>query len=401
MTALAGLHAAQALHHGGVRARLRAVGILALLMLALAAAASIHQWARNRQLQDRFEHSLQVSSLVSDAQRLLERLNDPRLRPGSERSVRDRLLVPIDADLSAWGQRLEELLGNSDSVSSAALAPLRPALMDLRRLLNPVATDLNADDEPDPAAAAAVREQLAQAQLVFLRASQQALLAASASNAPAPWLGLEFGGGITATIVMVASLLALLLGTVLIRMLRQIQRESRAAIEMLTELLLTDPLTGARNRRGLDEVMSVEMARARRTHAVLTVAMIDLDYFKRYNSRRGHAGGDALLRTATSAWIEQLRPTDTLARYGGEEFTLVLPNCSCEQAAALVERLRPVLPDSQTFSAGIAAWDELEPASRLLERADRALMEAKKRGRNRTVIAGQEHQIPLDLTATV
>jgi diguanylate cyclase (GGDEF)-like protein len=125
--------------------------------------------------------------------------------------------------------------------------------------------------------------------------------------------------------------------------------------------------------------------------------MIDLDHFKRYNDRRGHAAGDALLRAAAQAWARQLRPTDLVARYGGEEFTLVLPACSADQAAQLVDRLRPLLPDRQTFSAGIATWDGDETTNELVQRADRALLQAKKAGRNRSVIAGRELQTTLPL----
>ena len=134
----------------------------------------------------------------------------------------------------------------------------------------------------------------------------------------------------------------------------------------------------------------------------LTLVMLDFDHFKRYNDRRGHAAGDALLRGAAQAWSKQMRPTDLLARYGGEEFTLVLPACTADQAAQLVDRLRPLMPDRQTFSAGVATWEGHENATELLQRADRALLLAKKGGRNRTMIAGRELQatLPLEVAAT-
>jgi diguanylate cyclase len=129
----------------------------------------------------------------------------------------------------------------------------------------------------------------------------------------------------------------------------------------------------------------------------LTVVMMDLDHFKRYNDRRGHAAGDVLLRGASQGWRQQLRPTDLLARYGGEEFTLVLPSCDAGAACQLVDRLRPLVPERQTFSAGVATWDERESPEQLLGRADRALLVAKKQGRNRTVVSGQEPQMSLPL----
>jgi diguanylate cyclase (GGDEF)-like protein len=125
--------------------------------------------------------------------------------------------------------------------------------------------------------------------------------------------------------------------------------------------------------------------------------MIDLDHFKRYNDRRGHAAGDALLRAAAQLWRGQMRPSDLLARYGGEEFTLVLPSCRSEQALALLERLRSGMPDQQTFSAGVATWDGFESSDEMVARADRALLQAKRSGRNRTVLATVEPQLTLPL----
>jgi diguanylate cyclase (GGDEF)-like protein len=165
----------------------------------------------------------------------------------------------------------------------------------------------------------------------------------------------------------------------------------------LDELAHTDGLTGVFNRRELDERLPVEIARADRLAYPFTLVMLDLDHFKRYNDRRGHAAGDTLLRGAAQAWRKQLRPTDLLARYGGEEFTLVLPACDAEQAAQLVERLRPLMPDRQTFSAGIAERLPAEDGADLLRRADAALLYAKKSGRNRSVVAGTEPQIALPL----
>jgi diguanylate cyclase (GGDEF)-like protein len=139
------------------------------------------------------------------------------------------------------------------------------------------------------------------------------------------------------------------------------------------------------------------MARATRHKYPLSVVMIDLDHFKRFNDRRGHAAGDALLRNAAQAWLRQLRPSDLLARYGGEEFTLVLSACGEEQAERMVERLQPLVPERQTFSAGIATWNGMDGAQELLDAADRALLQAKRGGRNRVVVAGREPQISLPL----
>ena len=192
--------------------------------------------------------------------------------------------------------------------------------------------------------------------------------------------------------------LALLLTVLTLRTLRA----NKELLERMSRLAQQDGLTGIANRRTLDESVPVEFARARRSSQPLTLVMIDLDHFKRYNDKRGHAAGDALLRAAAQAWTKQLRPTDLLARYGGEELTLVLPACSADQAVQLIDRMRPLLPDRQTFSAGIATWDGDETTLELVQRADRALSRAKKGGRNRTMIAGHELQatLPLEIAAT-
>jgi diguanylate cyclase (GGDEF)-like protein len=171
----------------------------------------------------------------------------------------------------------------------------------------------------------------------------------------------------------------------------------RERLGELDQMAHEDALTGVVNRRRLDETLPIELARAQRLGYPLTVAMLDLDFFKRYNDRRGHGAGDALLREAAQSWRRQLRPTDVLARYGGEEFTLVLPSCDAEQAEQLIERLRPLMPERQTFSAGLALWNGQDGAEELLRTADIALLQAKRSGRNRTVVAGREPQIALPL----
>ena len=195
----------------------------------------------------------------------------------------------------------------------------------------------------------------------------------------------------------VGVLLAILFGSAFALLMWRSQTASRAVMAALDRMAREDGLTGIANRRTLDEGVTIELARARRTGEELTVVMLDLDHFKRFNDRRGHGAGDALLRNAAQAWRRQLRPTDLLARYGGEEFTLVLPSCDADSACQLIERLRPVVPERQTFSAGVATWEQHESPEQLLARADRALLVAKKQGRNRTIVSGREPQMTLPL----
>jgi diguanylate cyclase (GGDEF)-like protein len=167
--------------------------------------------------------------------------------------------------------------------------------------------------------------------------------------------------------------------------------EALAEREDLTRRLAsaanTDELTGAPNRRAWQRGFEREIARAQREDADLSVAILDLDRFKDFNDRYGHHAGDRRLREATEAWQAELRTSDLLARYGGEEFAVLLPGCGPEEAATLVERLREATPHDQTVSAGLASWTGREGPVELMERADAALYRAKRRGRDRTVLA--------------
>ncbi len=158
-------------------------------------------------------------------------------------------------------------------------------------------------------------------------------------------------------------------------------------VERLQRLSLTDELTGLPNRRGWNEALERELARAQRNDEPLCLALLDLDKFKAFNDVNGHPAGDAVLRDAAQKWKSLLRLSDVLARYGGEEFGLVFPASPTEHALAVIERLRAATPRGLTASAGLAAWQSGETQEQLIDRADRALYEAKSRGRDQTVTA--------------
>ena len=176
--------------------------------------------------------------------------------------------------------------------------------------------------------------------------------------------------------------------------MRMLAAETAMALERsdllarLEESARTDDLTGLLNRRAWEEELPREMARSRRQSDPLCVAMLDLDFFKNYNDERGHQAGDRLLKQGAAAWVAELRASDTLARYGGEEFTVALPGCNLANAKTIVERLRAAMPADQTVSAGVACWNGRESAEELVGRADAALYEAKRTGRDRLVTAG-------------
>jgi diguanylate cyclase (GGDEF)-like protein len=177
----------------------------------------------------------------------------------------------------------------------------------------------------------------------------------------------------------------------------------------LRELAMTDSQTRAYNRRGLLPRLCEEIERARRHGEPLSVLLIDLDHFKRVNDRHGHAVGDAVLRAFADTVRECVRAADVLFRRGGEEFVLVMPSTDAEQARQVAERLRARLDGGplrvrddvllmQTASIGVATWDGAESAEELEERADLAMYEAKRLGRNRVETAPARPRLPCALT---
>lgn len=168
-------------------------------------------------------------------------------------------------------------------------------------------------------------------------------------------------------------------------------------LELISQLVCEDPLTGALNRRGLEELLERESARAERERASLCAALIDIDDFKRINDHYGHPAGDRVLRHVVSVARDVIRGHDAVGRYGGEEFVLVLPRASAASTTAIVQRLRRELEPRAfqlghsglkvTFSAGIAERRAGEHHASLLARADRALYEAKRLGKDRALVA--------------
>ena len=292
----------------------------------------------------------------------------------------DRAAVPIEAARLRRGFRRQLMIG--------ALALAMTAFATLVLL---VQVRLNEEVEAHYQQAIAIAQQgLAEHHLESVGATVSTLARQATEHG-------RFLNRIARYTLALTTLLAISFGAVFGVLMWRSQMASREVMAALDRMAREDGLTGITNRRGLDEGLTIEVARARRSGQDLTVVMLDLDHFKRFNDRRGHGAGDALLRTAAQTWRRQLRPTDLLARYGGEEFTLVLPSCDADAACQLIERLRPLMPERQTFSAGVAVWEQQESPEQLVARADRALLVAKKQGRNRTVVSGREPQMTLPL----
>jgi diguanylate cyclase (GGDEF)-like protein len=374
--------------------------VLAALLLLLAgglfvAGASSDDAA----LEQRYVRSLELAARAAEAQRSAARMYE-RLARVTARSADAG--GSLDAELRALGDSLRELSGKLDALRDGEAAGAADSEVgraaDAAARLNLIATELQGlAKSADPAGLRRRLLAIGESDLRQIDALLGSLLAVQRAQIDDAAMQARQTGRLARTSIFAAGALALVLGVALTLVAWRWLSANALLMEQLTQLAREDSLTGVANRRTLDERLPQEMARAGRHRYALTVVMIDLDHFKRFNDRRGHAAGDALLRNAAQAWQRQLRPSDLLARYGGEEFTLVLPACDEEQAERMVERLQPLMPERQTFSAGIATWNGMDAAQELLAAADRALLQAKRAGRNRVVISGREPQISLPL----
>ncbi len=209
------------------------------------------------------------------------------------------------------------------------------------------------------------------------------LLLPEASSYPCRWLD-----------VMVSMVVVAIVVTTLVRrndeLLSQLREEAR-----------TDALTGLLNRRGFDERASLELAHARRNAQQVALATFDVDYFKRVNDEWGHEVGDRVLVHIASVLERLSRDLDVAARFGGEEFVVLLPGCTSADAETFAERVREALASNDGaelpvvhVSAGVHA--ELAPPNiePLLQRADSALYNAKRAGRDRTIVFEPPDQAP-------
>ncbi len=173
-------------------------------------------------------------------------------------------------------------------------------------------------------------------------------------------------------------------------------RSTSTRVTKLQSLAATDALTGLINRRQFNHQLDAEIARSKRHRSQLSLALFDIDDFKKINDFYGHPTGDRILKELGQLISANVRESDVAARYGGEEFALILPETGQIDSYELLERLRALiehtvfcLPDNPmtvTISVGVAQLDpEYAKAYDIIEKADAALYEAKKQGKNRVI----------------
>lgn len=210
--------------------------------------------------------------------------------------------------------------------------------------------------------------------------SSTAIFAIALSDAALPDVALKLGFMVSASVVSLFSFVF----------------AARAAAQhaRLEGLAMRDPLTNAHNRRGLDDELRMAMADSLHSGQPLGLLVLDLDHFKRVNDTHGHLAGDEVLRRLADLVRANTRMADRFFRMGGEEFSLLLPGVTLESLREVAEKLRMAVEREIscggrpiTISVGAALYRAGETAAQWLARADGAMYEAKRQGRNRTVVA--------------
>lgn len=335
--------------------------------IELARAHRTHQ-----QLRRQMDAQAAIRTLENDLSTTLGDVADP----GLEFAAIHRLLAAVTACLGLEGAGMVQFPGRRAPQVYAhpgiTLDALRGWLVPRHGWVESVATGAAPAENHTPVVGRGLRSMLVPAQV--LAGSHSVLLIECREDAP------EF------TAADYAALASMVNAT---REALARQREARA----LLETARIDALTGVLNRNSLDNDLAAVVSQSARTRTPLAVLFLDIDHFKRINDHLGHAAGDECLRAVARLLRANVRSGDLLGRYGGEEFVVVSPGASLAVAQQLGERIRAAVQMLEieweghtipvTVSVGIAMRrrDERE-ATHLLERADQALYDAKRRGRN-------------------
>lgn len=222
-------------------------------------------------------------------------------------------------------------------------------------------------------------------------------------------LSILIHGRITYDYLIVGSITAffvsIIVAAILVLLIKELRKNERTQNELnrrLFDLSIRDDLTDVYNRRHFYEKLEEEIKRSERYGTVLSLIMLDIDYFKNYNDTHGHQAGDSVLRDVALLLRNNVREQDLIARYGGEEFAIILPETGKQVAGKLAERIRgclsaqafhfkETLPSGKlTISLGVATFPEdAKSLNDLVETADQALYKAKEKGRNRVALVGE------------
>ncbi|SEI07916.1 diguanylate cyclase (GGDEF) domain-containing protein [Rheinheimera pacifica] len=172
---------------------------------------------------------------------------------------------------------------------------------------------------------------------------------------------------------------------------QRLEAEVKKRTAQLEKMATTDELTELLNRREIMRLLELEVARADRQGAALSIMMLDLDHFKAINDSYGHQAGDRALKSAAETFKQQLRKTDFIGRIGGEEFLVLLPDTNISSACVLANRIRQALEQQTTdnsaiptctASIGVTQYIASDDLHSLIQRADETLYQAKSNGRN-------------------
>ena len=349
------------------------------------------------------------------------------LRSSSYQTVSDNLELTVQTiEKELAGNRMEKWMRPLDLVDD--ISALSIERQDLRRVELAVIERMEADQWPEArallfdesyvlarkiyeinseTAISALNGELAAVAATFRRARVISLVVRTAALGLLLWAGLMFSRRLRQELSEQARLREKISAAniCLEDNVRERTAELEEANRKLADLSATDGLTGLANRRRFDEALNSEWQRARRAGLTLAVAMIDVDQFKLYNDHFGHQAGDECLRRIAAVLRTCIRRSgDLVARYGGEEFVIILPGLNADKALALAETIRAAVQAEHlehtkqsntgviTVSIGIAARtpEPGQEAGDLLREADKAMYEAKRRGRNLVVACCRE-----------
>ena len=210
-------------------------------------------------------------------------------------------------------------------------------------------------------------------------------------------LTMFLSGGIGTSSLVIATVVPTVISPLFAYVTLRLTHQLDLAEERLRQISITDELTQAYNRRYFVEIAAMVLAGAKRYGDSFAIIIFDIDNFKRINDTYGHTAGDSVLRVLSETCKTHIRDSDIFARYGGEEFVILVPRCSPTDIMKFAERIRIKLSETRvrydqvdiqfTVSMGAGSFDGETPnLESILTLADAALYEAKKRGKNCTVL---------------